>query len=560
MMNSNNPTYRDMLESIIFSRNFSLSQPSSTDRILDPYPIDSYPPILRNVITSLAIDTNIPEEMIGSAVLAAVSLALQPLIEVLSPHSNDPEPCSLYMLILALSGEGKTTLYKRIMKPFYLFFDEMKTEHENKIAEYSKAHKRWNIKRKALESAFKQAIKKGEDAEIEGIHLDEHFDAEPVKPIKLNFLYEDSTPKAIIEGLNEYPYGGIFSDEAITFFKGYTRTNLGLFNRTWGGDAYIYQRPKEDDIEIRANLTLLLMVQPEIFMTYLKKKGDEAISSGFLSRFLITHTASTIGRRNSNLNHEQSDKYLNCFYDEITIRLEKQKRISYSNLPAKTTLFLSEDAKKLFSTKYIEFQSKMKELQPWAHIREFASKAGSNALRVAAMFHTMGNSDNEINYKTLQNAYTLVEWHVNQAQKLFYPLSANYQFEQDVLDLFAWIKFHFATPSGELTCLNAMTGETIERKQLPFDPFPKRDIETHGPNRLRRIERLEPALRQLIYLGLIMIVQIPLSKAEYIARNDSQGYGQSYPHGLINIKYNKIYDKFNTTPLLIPINPLELLW
>lgn len=76
---------------------------------LNNYPTDVFPSVLRNVITTLHEDTLIPIEMIGSTVLAALSLALQPLVEVASPFGNKkPEPCSLYFLTLAKSGEGKS--------------------------------------------------------------------------------------------------------------------------------------------------------------------------------------------------------------------------------------------------------------------------------------------------------------------------------------------------------------------------------------------------------------------------------------------------------------------
>jgi hypothetical protein len=48
---------------------------------LNNYPTDVFPSVLRNVITTLHEDTLIPIEMIGSTVLAALSLALQPLVK-----------------------------------------------------------------------------------------------------------------------------------------------------------------------------------------------------------------------------------------------------------------------------------------------------------------------------------------------------------------------------------------------------------------------------------------------------------------------------------------------
>lgn len=69
------------------------------------YPVQSFPPVLRNVIQSLHNNSQIPVELIGNVVLAAISLSCQSLIEVIQPHTNMAEPCSLYLMTIAESGE-----------------------------------------------------------------------------------------------------------------------------------------------------------------------------------------------------------------------------------------------------------------------------------------------------------------------------------------------------------------------------------------------------------------------------------------------------------------------
>lgn len=66
------------------------------------------------------------------------------------------------------------------------------------------------------------------------------------------------------------------------------------------------------------------------------------------------------------------------------------------------------------------------------------SKAGSQAIRIAAIFDCYSESD--ISEQYLKNAFAITEWHLNQAAKYFYKLSAQYQLQQDVYQLFDWIK------------------------------------------------------------------------------------------------------------------------
>ncbi|EPE4188310.1 DUF3987 domain-containing protein [Yersinia enterocolitica] len=124
------------------------------------YPVDAFPSDLRNVITALHEDTLIPVEMIGSTVLAALSLALQPLINVGSPFGNKkPEPCSLYFLTLAKSGGGKSPLRGCIMAPFDEFASEMHEEYEKLFDVYKKDYAIWSSKEKALNRNFQKAVK-----------------------------------------------------------------------------------------------------------------------------------------------------------------------------------------------------------------------------------------------------------------------------------------------------------------------------------------------------------------------------------------------------------------
>ncbi|AZT48941.1 DUF3987 domain-containing protein [Salmonella enterica subsp. salamae serovar 42:r:-] len=74
------------------------------------YPVDKFPPVMRELIDTLHDDSQIPMEIIGNAVLAAASMACQSLVDVELSHNTTPELCSLYLLTLAESGEGKTDL------------------------------------------------------------------------------------------------------------------------------------------------------------------------------------------------------------------------------------------------------------------------------------------------------------------------------------------------------------------------------------------------------------------------------------------------------------------
>lgn len=486
------------------------------------YPVDAFPPVIRDVIKTLYEDTQIPIELIGSTVLAAAALALQSVLEVMPPYSSEPEPCSLYVLSMAKSGEGKSTLSRLIMKPFHEFSEMMKKEYDKTLSDYKKEYRIWNVKRKVFERDFYDAVK-NHNYETEEFLLDDHLDAEPQKPNRFNLIYEDATPKAIIEGLSECPYAGVISDEAITFFTGYAKNNLGLLNKAWSGDTYTLKRAKEEEIDVKPFLTLSLMVQPGVFFKYLEKHADIAASSGFLSRFLFSSTQSTIGLRRDKVSNNTSEHAVSELHKKCHSILAHHKDKFYDQTIPKVTLELSSEARQLFQAKYNTYQGYMVDGQKWSHMCSIGSKAGSNALRIAAIIHGMNNKTNTIiDYETLNKGFSIAEWYLEQADMIFYPMSPEYFFVCDVYELFEWIKNHFANPTKKDYGFGALGGEL-----KPFEPFPKRDIETNGPYRLRRINKLEPVLRQLIGFGLITIIKYDNGKGHFIYPNPLGKYGMT---------------------------------
>lgn len=300
------------------------------------------------------------------------------------------------------------------------------------------------------------------------------------------------------------------------------------------------------------------MVQPEVFEEYLEQYGKRAISSGFLARFLFTETVSTIGQRRINLNQDNSRQALDNLFTHLNKFLKEQKEHFYDTSKSKKTLTLTEDAKKSFEEKVSQYQLNIAKNQCWEHIPEFVSKAGSQAIRIAAMFDCYSESD--ISEQWLNNAFTLTEWHLNQAGKYFYKLSAQYQLQQDVYLLFDWIKNRFINPAGLMKVTHIQTGQVTDVRLNPLQPFSKNELETHGPARLRRIERLTPALNQLIQLGVIVTICYPPQRALYIAMAGTNAYGHIIALNPFFTQYNLVGYRNNATPPLSGYDSNRLQW
>lgn len=459
------------------------------------YPVDAFPPIMRNVISSLHEESQIPIELIGSTVLAAAALACQYAIEVIPPHSSEPEQCCLYLLSLADSGEGKSTINKKIMKPFRDFSVRMNDEYKSRMDEYEAEMEPWKMMRRTLASQLTRAIKEGGDGKKEQAAIKEHRKNGPRMPIRMKVIYEDATPKALLQGLRYNPIAGIVSDEAITFFKGYLKNNLGLLNKAWDGEAYDYERPEGGEFCINACLTISLMSQPGVFISYYKKHGQLAKDSGLFSRFLFTNSKSTRGDRNPNIQCNTSESSLKTLHDKITgilLSLKSDEALKLRQIK------LSDEAKDAYSTKYKCREDMISSGNINSDVMDIFSKFGSNALRVAAIFHFMsGESSGYISKDNYLLAEKLISWHFLQADEIFYPLSDDFAFEKDVRELYYWLKNKF--------------------EQNSFSEIPQNYVQKCGPNRLRSLGKLTPVLHQLASIGLIGILQPGSGEKKYLA-------------------------------------------
>ncbi|CAI2534813.1 Uncharacterised protein [Serratia proteamaculans] len=471
---------------------------------LPPYPVEHFPSVLRNVIRALQDSTQIPVELIGNVVLAATSLACQSLIEVIQPHTNMPEPCSLYLMTIAESGEGKTTINKQVMKPFYAFASELKQEYEKRLIGYKREYKVWKVRQQALDSNLRQAIKKGYSGEDEELDINAHAEIEPQRPARPNFIYEDTSLKALVEGLSEHPEAGFISDEAITFFKSHLKNTPGLLNKAWDGEMFDFRRADGEIYQITPCLTFSLMSQPAVFMDYLNKHGSSARASGFLSRFLFTWGASTIGSRENAQEYIATKQDLNTFHEKIGELLALNEINIYAPCAKKKTLRLSEQALLLWKSNRTEIDRKMASGNEWEHIRDIASKANANALRMAALLQYIHNEHTEeISGDIMQHVVNIINWYLGQASQLFYPMSERYQFEQDVRELHSWI---------------------INRtRQNNGFAILKNDLEKYGPHRLRRTEKLTPVLNQLISQGYFGVIQMFSHSALYVTFHYNNG-------------------------------------
>lgn len=105
-----------------------------------------YSKLITNAFNEAKTITQAPDPMVYLATISAVSVAMQGLINVEMP-TRKVAPVSLMSLIIAESGERKSSLENLLTKGIKSFHKENAEQYQNKLKEY-KSEKRFSRREK----------------------------------------------------------------------------------------------------------------------------------------------------------------------------------------------------------------------------------------------------------------------------------------------------------------------------------------------------------------------------------------------------------------------------
>lgn len=175
------------------------------------FPLDAFPSLIRDIIHDVHESTQAPVPLIASSVISAMSLSCQGLINV-KINQMAPFPVSLFLLVIANSGERKTTVDKMVMKPFYEHDTDSLREFEQKKTDYSLEMQVWKEKEKATLSQIRKKTAQGQSTEEVSERLKDLQIEKPIQPKHHRYIYNNVTPEALQMGMfNNYPHIGLIA-------------------------------------------------------------------------------------------------------------------------------------------------------------------------------------------------------------------------------------------------------------------------------------------------------------------------------------------------------------
>jgi hypothetical protein len=330
----------------------------------------------------------------------AMASACQRHVDVQMPTGHKV-PTSLMLLTIADSGERKTTTQNYFFEAINALNDAAYRANETALVEYRVENQMWSTRKRHLERMYsKCASQVDETATLAAQNaVKEHVRAEPQPARSSKFLYEDTTPQALVQMLYQNtPNGCLLTSEANSIFSGKALGELDKLNTMWDGGSVIVDRvSREGFILQNARLTLSLMAQPSVIARFMGKRGEEARGTGFLARFLVAKPRSMAGQRNNN--------QLSALPRRQDFNTRIRERLGSAASPVRQVLRFSEPAADVWYQFSQHLEEQMQENGLYYYLKDHASKLLENVSRLAAILHTFertSDSDTEIDQLTLE--------------------------------------------------------------------------------------------------------------------------------------------------------------
>lgn len=313
----------------------------------------------------------------------------------------------------------------------------------------------WKMERDAVSTQIKRAMVQNENTRYLKSELAALMQDKPEIPLQPMLYFEDSTQEALASDLAKgWPSASLWSDEAAIVLGSHSMQNnptrfVALLNRTWDGKALSVQRKNSDNFVLEnRRLTVNLMMQPLLLQKLANQAQGICRQSGFLARCLIAYPPSTMGHRFYR-EPPASLEGLEDYERHITNSLNYSEHLTREGCIDLPTLSLSPAAKATWINFFNEVETGLTPLQgQWTEIKDFASKAAENVARLAALFHLFMGNDGDVLTESVEQAITIIKWHLEETRHLLAPFAAEPQFA-DAEKLMNWLlskQLRFTTP------------------------------------------------------------------------------------------------------------------
>ena len=335
----------------------------------DAFPFHALGPVMGHAARAIAEDVQAPDSLAGGSVLAAASLAVQSLANVMLPHGQR-SPLSVFVITGAGSGDRKSAVDAVACK-------EVEEVRKQQAREYSSQMTRF-----AADLAGK-----------------DKREPEPPKPTPKSLTTSNATIEGLSRLLKHQSSVGIFSAEGGEMLGGHSlrddkrSSGLAFYLKGWSGESLDSLRGGEGlTVLLGRRMAMHVLVQPVLLGALL---GDPlAHGQGLLARCLIAQPDTLAGSRPYRDVNPHENPAVMAYNAAIKALLETAPTLweegdGYELKPK--DLHLDEDAKALWVAFYDEVERQQANGGELEGARPFASKAAEHAARIAGVITLVEN-------------------------------------------------------------------------------------------------------------------------------------------------------------------------
>lgn len=386
----------------------------------NPYPVDTFPTDLRDAIKEVLGIVQTTDVIAATSVLGTLSTAIGPNVDWVHPATGQIRPCTLYLLVVALSGERKSTTDALVAKPLYDFDEQALTRYEEQMSSFTTS----------TPSRDAQAVTKQN------------------KPKLTRIIRQDISHRAVAEALKGDGRSiSLMTDEGQILLASNVMKNLGALNTYWDGKRIQpYDRGKGDVIVVRSpRVTLNVMVQPAVMEEFMAKHAKLTHGSGHFARYLLARSPTIQGFRRQT-HGASSLTHLPVFHQRITCFLDSYRTKVDAGCVYRDVLEFDEAAKRNWFDIAERVEQDIKPGYFLSDIADFGSKYMEIVSRIACLLHYYLADTNElpdetaearsqrigkISVQTLASAQQIAAWHLHEYKSLFSPQLMRPQHEHD---------------------------------------------------------------------------------------------------------------------------------
>ncbi len=410
---------------------------------------DLLPGVFGEYARALSDALQTPPAMAVLFTLSVMSLALQRKLLV-SPFGDDyAEPVCIWTVMLADSGERKSALIQRLLKPVLLMEAKLADAMRAEIVEADTLRK---IAQRRTEKLQADAAKEDSPVRRSEIvrEIAELAEQTPDELRAPRFFTGDVTPERLQGMLVEHDgrmavmsdEGGIFAVLAGVYSGGEAVVDVAL--QAYSGSSVRVDRGSRTAVIDRPALTFGLGMQPGLLQDMPPGAKRKFRSSGVFARFFFGLPASRIGKRDMARRVAVPPELEAKYRGEVLRLLQIQPRTDVAEgVSDEHLLLLSDDARGLWLLFAQQVENDQGEGGALESMRDWCAKLPGGVLRVAGLLHVAGGGalDCPVSFETMQRAVWLAHRLIRHAQAVFDLIGAD-AITEDAKVCWRWIERH----------------------------------------------------------------------------------------------------------------------